>query len=82
MTEFDKNNIKRFPFPIDKFGNFDDFWMTIRFWIIFLSVLLSTACPNSLASDQTKGGGRSGVQRTPRFGAESERSDPTKIHFY
>ena len=43
------------------------------------SVLLSTARPTSPASDQTKGGGRSGVQRTPRFGAESERFDLTKI---
>ena len=36
-------------------------------------VLLSTACPTSLASDQTKGGGRSGVQRTPRFGAREQK---------
>ena len=26
LTQFyRKNNIKRFPFPVDKFGNFDDF---------------------------------------------------------
>ena len=43
------------------------------------SVLLSTACPTSLASDQTKGGGRPGVQRTPRFGAREQRFDLTKI---
>ena len=42
-------------------------------------VLLSTACPTSLASDQTKGGGRPGVQRTPRFGAREQRFDLTKI---
>ena len=36
-------------------------------------VLLSTACPTSLASDQTKGGGRPGVQRTPRFGAREQK---------
>ena len=38
-----------------------------------LAVLLSAACPTSLASDQKKkgGGGRSGVQSTPRSGAES-----------
>ena len=42
-------------------------------------VLLSTACPASLASDQTKGGGRPGVQRTPRFGAREQRFDLTKI---
>ena len=38
-----------------------------------LAVLLSAACPTSLASDQNKkrGGGRSGVQSTPRSGAES-----------
>ena len=42
-------------------------------------VLLSTACPTSLASDQTKGGGRLGVQRTPRFGAREQRFDLTKI---
>ena len=47
--------------------------------IFFNSVLLSTARPTSPASDQTKGGGRPGVQRTPRFGAESERFDLTKI---
>ena len=41
-------------------------------------VLLSTARPTSPASDKG-GGGRSGVQRTPSFGAESERSDLTKI---
>ena len=35
--------------------------------------------PTSPASDQTKGGDRSGVQRTPRFGAESKRFDLTKI---
>ena len=45
----------------------------------FLFVLLSTACPTSLASDQTKGGGRPGVQRTPRFGAREQRFDLTKI---
>ena len=43
------------------------------------SVLLSTACPTSLASDQTKGGGRPGVQRTPRFGDREQRFDLTKI---
>ena len=43
------------------------------------SVLLSTACPTSLASDQTKGGGRPGVQRTPRFGAREQRFNLTKI---
>ena len=37
------------------------------------SVLLSTACPTSLASDQTKGGGRPGVQGTPRFGAREQK---------
>ena len=37
------------------------------------SVLLSTARPTSPASDQTKGGGRSGVQRTPRFGAREQK---------
>ena len=42
-------------------------------------VLLSTACPTSLASDQTKGGGRPGVQRTPKFGAREQRFDLTKI---
>ena len=42
-------------------------------------VLLSTACPTSLASDQTEGGGRPGVQRTPRFGAREQRFDLTKI---
>ena len=42
-------------------------------------ILLSTACPTSLASDQTKGGGRPGVQRTPRFGAREQRFDLTKI---
>ena len=42
-------------------------------------VLLSTACPTSLASDQTKGGGRPGVQRTPRFGDREQRFDLTKI---
>ena len=36
-------------------------------------VLLSTARPTSPASDQTKGGGRSGVQRTPRFGAREQK---------
>ena len=45
-------------------------------WIF---VLLSTACPTSLASDQTKGGGRPGVQRTPRFGDREQRFDLTKI---
>ena len=44
-------------------------------------VLLSTACPTSPASDQTKGGGRSGVQKKPRFGAESERFNLTEIQF-
>ena len=44
-----------------------------------LSVFLSTACPTSLASDQTKGGGRPGVQRTPKFGAREQRFDLTKI---
>ena len=43
------------------------------------TVLLSTACPTSLASDLTKGGGRPGVQRTPRFGAREQRFDLTKI---
>ena len=43
------------------------------------SVLLSTACPTSLASDQTKGGGWPGVQRTPRFGDREQRFDLTKI---
>ena len=42
-------------------------------------VLLSTARPTSPESDQTKGGGRSDVQRTPSPGAESERFDLTKI---
>ena len=42
-------------------------------------VLLSTACPTSLASDQTKGGGRPGVQRTPKSGAREQRFDLTKI---
>ena len=42
-------------------------------------VLLSTACPTSLASDQTKGGGRPGVQRTPKCGAREQRFDLTKI---
>ena len=45
-------------------------------------MMLSKARPTSPASDQTKRGGvRSGVQRTsPKFGAESERSDlMTKI---
>ena len=51
-----------------------DFAMTRR-----QGVLLSTACPTSLASDQTKGGGRPGVQRTPRFGAREQRFDLTKI---
>ena len=36
-------------------------------------LLLSTAPPTSPASDQTKGGGRSVVQRTPRFGADPPR---------
>ena len=36
-------------------------------------VLLSTACPTSPAGDQTKRGGRSCVERTPRSSAESER---------
>ena len=44
-------------------------------------VPLSMACPTSPARDQTKGRGRCGVQRTPRFGAESERFDLTKIQF-
>ena len=44
-----------------------------------MSVLLSTACPTSLASDQTKRGGRPGVQRTPKFGAREQRFDLTKI---
>ena len=48
-------------------------------WEGALPVLLSTACPTSLASDQTKGGGRPGVQRTPRFGAREQRFDLTKI---
>ena len=42
-------------------------------------VLLSAACPTSLAGDQTKGGGRPGVQRTPRSGAREQRFDLTKI---
>ena len=42
-------------------------------------MLLSAARPTSLASDQTKEGARSGVQRTSRMGAESERFDLTKI---
>ena len=53
-----------------------------RFWNHLQTpslVLLSTACPTSLASDQTKGGGRPGVQRTPRFGAREQRFDLTKI---
>ena len=36
-------------------------------------ILLSAARPTSPASDQTKGGGRSGVQRTPRFGAREQK---------
>ena len=48
-------------------------------FLFLIFVLLSTACPTSPESDQTKEGGRSGVQKTPRFGAESERFDLTKI---
>ena len=58
---------KQLPTPVDY--NF----------VFQISVLLSTACPTSLASDQTKGGGRPGVQRTPRFGAREQRFDLTKI---
>ena len=50
-------------------------------FLFLIFVLLSTACPTSPESDQTKEGGRSGVQKTPRFGAESERFDLTKIQF-
>ena len=49
------------------------------YYLDICSVLLSTACPTSLASDQTKGGGRPGVQRTPKFGAREQRFDLTKI---
>ena len=35
--------------------------------------VVSTACPTSLESDQTKGGGRLGVQRTPSFGAREQK---------
>ena len=31
------------------------------------------ACPTSPGNDQTKGGGRPGVQRTPGFGARERR---------
>ena len=48
-------------------------------FLIVSRVLLSTACPTSLESDQTKGGGRLGVQRTPKFGAREQRFDLTKI---
>ena len=47
--------------------------------ILWAVLLISTARPTSPKSDQTKEGGRSGVERTPRFGAESERFDRTKI---
>ena len=40
--------------------------------------MLSTACPTLPESDQTKGGGRPGVQRTPGFGAQEQKIRPNK----